>query len=264
MTKIWENFEKTCVDYLNNKFKQYAQFTWQGKSDSTKSDIEVITKNGKRFYIEAKHCPAQCGQFVLLPNIETKTFDYSRLNVSPINPYSLTIISVMNKDFESYKEAGTKGKSIEFINSSKIFANWIKNYYKNKDTRFIITNNFEIFSIDDIENIFDISATYRIKRSGSGSVGNSKINIVKQFIKDNYPIDSTHYEQDKLFATSKYDLHNKRFILNSTEYMFSKRENIYEIRKLSNTFNANVIFSIEFNPQINSINNKDFITLLTQ
>lgn len=262
MAKIWENFEKSCVEYLESNFGQYARFNWKGKSDSTKSDIEVITKTGKTFYIEAKHCPAQCGQFVLLPNIETENFDYSRLNVTPINKYSQAIIEHMNMEFEAFKEAGTKGKPIEIENGFKTFAGWIKNYYKSKGTEYIITNNFEIFSIDDIEYVFDISATYRVKRSGSGSVGYGKMDIVRRYIKNNYPVDSTYCEDDKLFASSNFELHNERFVLNGTEYMFSKRENVYEIRKLSNTFNANVIFSVEFEPQINSILDSEFTELL--
>jgi len=46
--------------------------------------------------------------------------------------------------------------------------------------------------------------------------------------------------------------------------MISKRNDEFEIRKLSNTFNANVIFSIEINPQsgINFISDEDFVNHL--
>ena len=43
---------------------------------------------------------------------------------------------------------------------------------------------------------------------------------------------------------STRNLHDVRFVLDGYEYMFSIRDDKYEIRKLSNTFNANVIFSI--------------------
>ncbi len=264
MVKIWEDFEKSCVTYLQSKFGTYAQFIWKGKSISTTSDIEAVTKSGKSFYIEAKHCPAQCGQFVLLPNIKTQSFDYSQLNVTPINQYSQAIIEHMNMDFQAFKEAGTKGKAIEIENSSQIFADWIKNYYKTKKAEYIITNNFDIFSIDDIKYVFEISATYRVKRSGSRNVGSGKMGIVKQFINKNYTVNSLHCSGERLFVGSTIELHNERFVLNGTEYMFSKRENVYEIRRLSNTFNANVIFSVDFNPKINPISNNEFINLLTR
>lgn len=43
------------------------------------------------------------------------------------------------------------------------------------------------------------------------------------------------------------DLRNSRFAICGTEYMISQRNEGYEVRKLSNTFNANVIFSINLN-----------------
>lgn len=76
---IWEDFEIDCTDYLNKAFGEYAYFIHQGGSDSTAPDILVKTNKGTSFYIEAKHCPAQCGQFVLLPDVKSSTFIYSRL-----------------------------------------------------------------------------------------------------------------------------------------------------------------------------------------
>lgn len=68
---ICENFEIECKNYLNKRFGAYARFIHQGGSDSTIPDILVKTNSGKEFYIDAKHCLAQCGQFVLLPDIKT-------------------------------------------------------------------------------------------------------------------------------------------------------------------------------------------------
>ena len=47
----------------------------------------------------------------------------------------------------------------------------------------------------------------------------------------------------KFFVNSSAPMSNIRFTIGENEYMFSLRdENYYEIRRLSNTFNANVIF----------------------
>lgn len=78
----WDNFEIEATRYLENKFGSFASFIHQGGADSTVPDIFVRLKSGKSFYIEAKHSPAQCGQFVLLPNIQTKSFIYSRKNAN--------------------------------------------------------------------------------------------------------------------------------------------------------------------------------------
>lgn len=243
--ETWKKFEIEATQYLNDNLKDKAIFVRQGGADSTIPDISVTTLYGDSFYIEAKHCPAQCGQFVLLPNLRTQEFDYSPLNATKLNTYTQQIIDVMNARFNEYKEAGTAGKNIQFSNSQNVFSNWIITTYKSKGVKFIITNNFKIFSIDDFSDIFKITAKYRVKRSGSTSVGKSKLEQVKSYLIANYSIIDTRESNDKLFVFSNENLHNIRFYIDGNEYMISKRDEEYEIRKLSNTFNANVIFSIE-------------------
>ena len=129
---IWKEFEEASTEFLNKTFGDYATFVLQGGSNSKKEDILVNTKKGKEFYIEAKHSPAQCGQFVLLPDIQTKKFDYSKQNIAPLNEYSQQIINYMNTKFEEYKESGTAGKDIVFPNCENVFINWILSFYINE------------------------------------------------------------------------------------------------------------------------------------
>lgn len=262
--EIWEQFEIDSTNYLNEKFGQLAVFTRKGGPDSTIPDILVKSIQGTEFYIEAKHSPAQSGQFVLLPNLKTMKFDYSSKNVNPYNEYAELIMNEMNKEFEAFKEAGTAGKDIVFDGDQKVFSDWITSFYKSKKVRFVITNGFRIFPVDDFTEVFNISCKYRIKRSGSNDVGKSNITTVKKHISTNFHVSSMYEDEDKLFVTSEYNLHNQRFILGSYEYMISQRGREYEIRKLSNTFNANVIFSIELNikPCYHFINDDDFASYL--
>ena len=258
----WENFEIDSTAYLNRVFGAYATFDCQGGSDSTISDIEVVTKTGKRFYIEAKHCPAQCGQFVLLPNVSTRKFEYSRLNATRVNTYSAAIMEHMNRYFDEYKEAGTAGRDIDIANGPAIFASWIVQAYKDKGAKFIITNNNIILPVEDFAKYFYVSAKYRIKRSGSASVGKGRISTVSRYLKSNYPVTSLNADGDKLFITSNRYLHDQRFVIDGTEYMISQRDRQYEIRRLSNTFNANVIFSIDVKPGVRGLSNSEFASLL--
>lgn len=261
--KIWEEFEIKCTNYLNQTFGTYATFTHQGGPNSTIPDILVETSSGNSFYMEAKHSPAQCGQFVLLPNIETETFEYSKQNVSRINTYAKMIIQHMNKSFDEFREAGTSGKEINMQNGSDIFSNWIIQTYQDKRTRFFITNNFTILPIERFQQYFDVTAKYRIKRSGSGNVGKSRLKSVMEYISShNYEITDFRVQKDKFFVISSQQLHNQRFILDGNEYMFSLRGNEYEIRKLSNTYNANVIFSIEHDSSVPGMNKNEFIEAL--
>lgn len=261
--KNWQEFEIQCTDYLNNKFGHYAKFFHQGGTDSTIPDILVKTNSGNVFYIETKHSPAQCGQFVLLPNLDTGTFEYSKQNTTKLNIYAEKIIDYMNQDFDGFREAGTKGKEIEISNGTTIFTNWIIQHYSAKGVKFFMTNNYTLLPIEHFSDYFEVSAKYRIKRSGSGNVGKSKIHSVMNYITSNdYVITDSYTNGDKLFVYSSHDLHNNRFILRGIEYMFSLRENEYEIRKLSNTYNANVIFSIKQKLTC-GMSDEDFICFLT-
>ena len=259
----WELFEQNSTDYLNRKFKEFAVFDRRGGSDSTIPDILVKTKTNKTFYIEAKQCPAQCGQFVLIPDISKRTFTYSADNATKPNAEANEIIGFMDRDFDSFLNAGTAGKEIIMNNGQLIFARWIVQSYKRKGVRMLITNNFKIIDINDFADHFIISAKYRIKRSGSSSVGINAIPIVSAFIRKNYPnIDRIIPEDKKLFVTSRTYIHDQRFLLNDYEYMFSARDDKYEVRKLSNTFHANVIFSIDLIRATPGLSDKEFTDLI--
>ncbi len=261
----WEDFEIECTEYLNKRFGAYAKFIHQGGADSTVPDILVKTKTGATFYIDAKHSPAQCGQFVLLPNIETSTFEYSRQNANRLNAYATRIMEYMNYSFDEYREAGTAGKDIDMPDRDEVFSKWVIDTYKSKGARFFITNGFTILPIEQFQRYFDIAAKYRIKRSGSSSVGKSRIEIVSDYIsKHNYSVVKTRTEGDKLFVSSSKYLHDQRFILNAYEYMFSLRGQEYEIRKSSNTYNANVIFSIVKKEHTPGLSDSEFISALQQ
>ena len=258
----WLDFELECTDYLNKKFGKYATFEHLGGSDSTITDIKVSTKNGDIFYIDAKHSPAQSGQFVLFPDFETHQFKYSSKNITAINEFSQKIIDIMNKDFDSFSKASTAGNSLVFEGYENIFSNWIINTYKNKNVRYIITNNFILLPIDQLKDYFDITAKYRVKKSGSSSVSKKNFECVETFIKDNYPVDNIIFKSNKMYAISSAELHKTTFKLNNTDYMFSKCDNDYEIKRLSNTRNANVIFSIKLKKVKIGISELDFISQL--
>ncbi len=260
---IWEDFELECTDYLNRKFGAYATFIHQGGADSTVPDIFVKTKSGKQFYIEAKHSPAQCGQFVLLPDIAKSSFEYSRQNVNRINAYAKMIMEHMDESFDEFREAGTVGKDIQMENGSRIFSDWIIQTNKEKGAKYFITNNFVILPIEYFSDYFEITAKYRIKRSGSGDVGKNRISSVLNHIAAaDYVINNSRIDGNKLFIQSQQNLHNRRFIYQQYEYMFSQRGNEYEVRKLSNTYNANVIFSISQIEKEQGLTDAEFIDVL--
>lgn len=251
---IWNNFEIDCFNYLNKSYNQLANFLYKGGYNSNEPDILVLKKNGESFSIETKCCPAQCGQFVLFPDEENNRFIYSTLNATPLNQYSIKIIDFMNKNFAFFCQAGTKGKKILMEHSDIVFSNWIINHYKMKNTKFFITNNFKIIPIEMFAENFNIQATYRVKKSGSSPIGIKNIILLKETnILKKYNIKNLRIDNNKLFVSSSKDLNKTIFTLNYNTYMFAKRNNEFEIRKLSNTYNANVIFSISLKD-----NNKNY------
>lgn len=244
----WREFETEWTNYLNANYGELASFEHVGDADSTSPDIKVVTISKKAFNIEVKKCPAQCGQFVLFPDDKTKTFIYSEQNSTPYNKYAKSIINHMNRHYSDFNKADKGGTDIVFANSSQIFAGWIIKTYKNKGVELFGTNNHRLFPIKDIAKHFVITAKYRIKRSGSREVGNGKIKEVTDCIGKNFKILSYKTTNDgKLFYKASSSMNKKKFTLGNDEYMFSKRGNEYEIRKLSNTYNRNVIFSVKLN-----------------
>ncbi len=259
--KNWEYFEKTCVEFLAANFGKYANFIPLGKSDSTVTDIKV-EKNNKHFYIEAKHAPAQCGQFVLLPNYEKKEFEYSKINHVKPNSFSSIIISYLNNNFDEFCNAGTAGKEITFNGCDKVFISWILNMYKEKGVKFFITNNHIIFPLLEFQEYFNVSAKYRTKKSGSSVVGNKYVFKVVEFLKKFFPFVDIKTTPNRVYIHSNNDLSNYKFIIEEHEFFISKRDGYFEIRKLSKTYNSNVIFSITLKGTKNGISSIDFINEL--
>ena len=262
----WKEFELEWTKFLKDSYGDVAYFEHQGFEDSTRPDILVRTKSGKEFYIETKKCPAQCGQFVLLPDDKTRRFIYSPKNINKINDFSEQIINFMNNNYDSFKNAGTAGKNIVFDGMEHVFINWIIDKYEAEKVELFATNNKVIISLDQFDKIFSVTAKYRIKRSGSSNVGSKRIDNVLTYIKNNFDI--TAYRKTNngsLFVQSTKNIHNLRFNLDGFEYMFSYVSNNFEfeVRKLSKTFNANVIFSIDLkNPALKGLTPREIINAL--
>jgi len=133
----WQENEEQCFNYLVKKYPK-QRFTKEGESDSTKSDIGVLSEQYGKFYIEIKSVQSQCEQFVLFPNSKIRKFEFSKNNDSKDNAFTDKIMAAMNANFDSFKPS-TAGTDIDMDQS--IMFNWIKNEYKEKGARFFITQD---------------------------------------------------------------------------------------------------------------------------
>ena len=262
--KPGEAFEIRCYNYLTKYYgSKNSTFYHEGGMDSTKSDIAVLKNGTIDYYIEVKDSNAQSGQFVLSPNITTQTFVFSPRNRSQPNELTQIMIDYMNNNFTLFNNAGTAGQVLN-INSS-IFSNWIIDHYMKKNVKYIMSckNSFVIFPIQKFASYFDIVAKYRIKKSGSTEPAQKDHPYVIAAVKSSYPSASFSTDGKKLFATISGVLSNDRFTLGNYTYYLSKRsDNLYEIRKLSNTYGMNVIFEIKLKKSQDLDDLNDFISQL--
>lgn len=253
-----EAFEIECYNYLQKKYGD--RFYREGGMDSTKSDIAVIKNNLTAFFIEAKDAAAQSGQFVLFPDEETKKFVFSSRNKSEPNEMTDIIIDYMNRDFDRFNSAGTAGESLDI--DSDVFSNWIIQHYIDKDVKYVISyrNGYVILPIEKFDEYFDISAKYRIKKSGSGKPAKKDILAIAEIINNTYSSAEFYPEEKSLFVKIPENVYTPKFILGKYTYYLSKTEysNIYEVRRLSNTYNMNVIFSIQLRRSQDKADLKEF------
>lgn len=244
--KPGEKFELEALDFLKSNFSDNdIEFLHNDTADSTGSDIEVCIRGKSKFFIEVKDTAAQSGQFVVFANESTKTFSFSPNNKSEENEMTDIIIKHMNDNFERYSSAGTAGETIDIIGD--VFAKWICNYYEEKKVSFFISRktDFIIFPIEKFFEYFEISASYRVKKSGSTHPAKKYADLIKEEIKKEYPTANFSCERNKMFVNIRENLGKTEFRIGKYDYLVAKRDSgKYEIRKLSNTNNKNVIFSI--------------------
>lgn len=240
-----EKFEQKCYNYLKQTYNDVL-FDLKGGMDSTKSDISVIKNNCEVFYIEVKDTIAQSGQFVVHSDDKTETFVFSPKNHSKPNEMTEIIIQYMNNDFHKFSNAGTKGEKLN-INST-VFSEWIINHYINKNVKYIISykNCFVIIPIKKFFSYFEINATYRIKKSGSGKPAKRDLNELKYKIKEMYKTAIFEIKSSETIVKINERVNENKLKVGKYTYYLSEIENnTYRLRRLSDTYNKNVIFKIK-------------------
>lgn len=244
MAETWKKFEEECVNYLKSKYPR-ATFQALGQSDSTRPDIYVIPSHGTPFYMETKSSNAQCGQFVLIPNEEQGRFDYSQRNSTPFFYSTRKIMDYMDNHFSTFVDAKTAGKGINL--DTEIFYDWIKSYYSAKCVEFFITKeeDYLIFPTERFSEYFDVSCSYRMKKSGSSRPSMSKIPEIKSLLQDNGIKGELKPLGKELYLVTSSDMDGVKLHGAKYTYMFRAGANSsFRIRQLSNTSNSNVIFQI--------------------
>lgn len=239
----WKSFEKECCDYLNRAYgNERVQFVWDGGSDSTSPDIMVFINGRNAFNIEVKSPQAQSGQFVVLNKNGQLIFSpRNKSDIEDARPF----LSYMNANYEKYAVATTAGADLD-MNPDE-YNDWIIGHYLRRGVKFVITRDafsFVILPIERYGEYFDTSCTYRIKKSGSAEVPRvDAASVARLFCGESY-----RYELGKKLCvvSSRRYFKGTRLTYGDYDYLVSAvlPDGALYIRRLSNTYNANVIFSV--------------------
>lgn len=242
----WEKHEIDCFEYLKHNYEveNLIHFNLKGGSDSSISDIEVYVKNKLLYYIEAKMPNAQCGQFVLFADYEKKEFIFSSKNKTEFNKQTKAIISELNKSFNEYAKPSTDKLELD----TQLFYDWIIEHYRSRNVRFIISKDrgYTIFPLEKIDKYFNVTALYRVKKSGSANPPKKDYDFINDVLsKSGLTFSNLHFENKYMYVEISggkdiFTLHEE----NNTYYFKRNSDNNYIVKKLSKTYNPNIIFSI--------------------
>lgn len=264
MPHDWEELEDRCFEHLQKEYGKKASILPYGKADSTTADIKISTASHNDFFVEVKAADSQCCQFVLTPNEETKKFDFSNRNKVSLTDRCQTIIDRMNDSFDSYCRVGRRGLPVP-VDSSTLYG-LVDDVYSSKGVRFFMTEGKEpiLFPSERFPEYFDIKASYRRKTSGSAEPIEAKnTKEITEGLAEEHISGRIEYKdvagKRRCFLHSDEQLHTKRMICEDHTYQFKdnshskqvskQKGNVYEVRRLSNTCNPNVICQVSLKKQ---------------
>ena len=259
--KQWENFESEMTKYLQQILEDYDVVVKQfGSADSTIPDIEIkINSNNKKFYVEIKMPVSQTSQFVV--EIKNDKFVYGSKNKFKENQYSDEIINILNDNYDLYSKVEQTGMVVpvpETIAFSLIASNM-----KNKNVEFIISvdnaGNKKVFSLDKLNEFFNIKTIFRRKKSGSQNLpkmyyDDFKKHLDLKFSKYKYSLNTN---DKKLYLELPLELNKNKCYIDSDvlpegkRYFLSNKENgKYEVKITSATNNPNIIFELSLKDDV--------------
>ena len=255
MAKAWEELENKCFEHVKSSFGHAAVIEAYGKADSTKADIRVAAPSGD-FFVEVKAKSSQCCQFVLFPDDETGSFEFSDRNKVPLTPSCQKIIDHMNQNYDKYSRVGKKPIPINV--ESSVFYGLVDEFYSAKNVKCFMTEGEEImiFPAAKFPEYFEIAGFYRRKNSGSSEPNEAKNHAeIIQGLAD-YGIEGDVVYQSvsgkiRCLLHTDAKLDGQRMMCDEYTYQFKdnphsqkvtkQKQHVFEVRRLSNTSNPNVI-----------------------
>lgn len=241
----WKAVERKCCRWLCATFGHLARFELQGGADPMVSDILVTPKHGPPFYIEVKSNASQCGQFAIRRSA-SQHFLYSQRNRTAPNPYSQDILNALTMQNPS-QECSTASFKIREVSDPSV--RWIVDHYKARGVRYFITEDFDLFPVEAFGSYFDVLTVMRLKKSGSAKVGIRKAaalssSIIERSQRSGKTDMTFKVTAGKLLVFTDANLAGTGFHEGKHDYQFlpTRTDRCYELRRLSNTRSASIVF----------------------
>jgi len=249
----WEVFQNQATDFLSDYFNIHCSM--EGGYDATTSEITARNTDQVLTTIEAKFCPAQAGQVILLSD-GTK-FEFSEKSKNSLNSYTQEIIEHLNANYSLFSGNNSATIPVTTISYSTLF-NWVKTVYKQKNVEWVIASNeFANLTVDDtllapldeIENYFDISIVFRRKKTGNDHIpGKDLLDFQEEMdsINPNYQIKRTN---NRYLLTLNSRVTNFNI---GTKYLLSmtNKDCQYYIKKKDMNTNPNLVFQLNLKDNI--------------
>ena len=251
----WREEEDDACEFLKQKFKAYfKRIKKVGGSNSTAPDIEVETMNDTVFNIEVKCARARGGQFALRDT--SISFEFSRRNKSVDGEAAKKIVAYINQNYDPFVETGKTGASLEGMpGAPDVFSDWIRERLEAYNVRFILArpdrNDFLIIPVDRFKKSFDVSARCRLKASGSQRLSIKAMNSLLNYLNNDLLPHVKGGETMKAEITTEGliihksgNLQFEYITLNGANYYLSDQGDRYVVKKVSDTANYTVVFSL--------------------
>jgi len=249
----WEVFQNEATEFLSDYFNICCSM--EGGFDATTSEITARNADQVLTTIEAKFCPAQAGQIILLTDGNKFTFSEKSKNNS--NASTLEIIDYLNENFSLFSGNNSATIPITNISYSTLFK-WVKAVYSEKNVEWIIASKeFCNLSKEDtlfvplnqIENYFDISITFRRKKTGNDHIpGKDLLDFQEEMdlVNPNYQIKRTN---NRYLMTLNSKVTNFNI---GTKYLLSmtNKDCQYYIKKKDMNTNPNLVFQLNLKDNI--------------
>jgi len=249
----WEVFQNQATDFLSEYFDIHCAM--EGGFDATTSEITVRDTNRVITTIEAKFCPAQAGQIILLNDGNKFTFSDKSKNSS--NTYTQEIIKHLNTNYDAFQGNSSATIPVSDISYSTLYK-WVKAVYSEKNVEWLIASkefcnltakDTLLAPLAEIEKYFDISITFRRKKTGNDHIpGKDLIDFQEELdeITHDYTIKRTN---NRYLLTLGERVSNFNI---GTKYLLSmtNKESQYYIKKKDMNTNPNLLIKLNLKDTI--------------